>query len=65
MRAGDAAGSFVGINVRCANGKTAFLPRMLIRERLEQYQILTNVFFYASSIYDLIFLDYICCKPFP
>ncbi|XP_044359994.1 uncharacterized protein [Triticum aestivum] len=41
VRVGDAAGSFVGINIRCAKGKTAFLPRMLIRECLEQYQILT------------------------
>lgn len=56
MRAGDAAGSFVGINVRCANGKTAFLPRMLIPERLEQYQILTYVFLPSFQY----FMSYIC-----
>lgn len=42
VRPGDDAGIyFVGINIRYAEGKTTFLPRKLIRERLEQYQILT------------------------
>lgn len=54
----DPAGNFVGVNI-CIhsdkeNGnekgrKALFLPRMLLRQRLEQYEILTYIFF-ASII---------------